>query len=789
MMRKGMAVEKIDRWLPWVTVIIMPIILLSHSIFTGRVLFWGIPSLQFIPWQTTAWRMISDGVMPWWNIHNGMGAPLAANYQLGLFYPPTWLVYISAWLAGESVIPYVNTLVIGLHLMFAGSGMVILTKTLRMGVSGQVVASLAFMVGQFLTSRTGFFTMIWAASWMPWIVLAAISIVEPGLCKRKIFLAGVGIGGMLLAGHAQFGWYILLFSSLLVLVAGVRKWGWKGVSPIFLRWMGAGLVGVMIAAVQLAPTAEYLLQSHRSTALDTDTLLSYSYWPWRLITMFAPDFFGNPGVDRFWGYANYWENAAYVGVFPLIMAFRSLGLVFPRHRSDDQADTAQSMVWLVVFLWGTVIISFVLAFGKYTPIFPWLMAHVPTFDMFNGPARWLLIGVFSLSLLAGFGVQTLSTPVKRGLYWLRLATAGGAAITIGAVIGWLVVADVQLSFIRATAIAGIWAVGSGVLILVKGNKTGKGFPYWNLAVAVLVGADLIIAGKPLIPVIDPGFYQNPGRYYMDVPDNTRVYLSNSDEYRMKYRRFIRFDSFRMIESPENFRQSDLPNINMLDEVSFVNNFDPFQPERLATVMEKLDGAEEDVLAGWLGLMNISRVISVDGSQASGIRVQYQTPGGMVNWYSEGCAILADSPEAALIAINNVIRQRQERNLIVLEKTDMEEGTVCEQSNALITNIHLSEDHLSFEVDAPVDGYVLVSKPDYPGWNASVDGIFMEIIPADYLFSGMKIPAGKHQVVMKYQPLTYWIGGSISLAVWCFILSSIIIFLWKRHPNSWRKAWK
>lgn len=65
-------------------VVVIPIILFADLILSGKAFIWGLPSLQFVPWTSLAWSSIQDGVFPFWNPYNGFGAPLFANYQLGL---------------------------------------------------------------------------------------------------------------------------------------------------------------------------------------------------------------------------------------------------------------------------------------------------------------------------------------------------------------------------------------------------------------------------------------------------------------------------------------------------------------------------------------------------------------------------------------------------------------------------------------------------------------------------------------------------------------------------------
>ncbi len=84
----------------YLLIILAPLGLLSPLIFSGKALFWGTPGLQFVPWRYLAWELLKSGELPLWNPLSGMGAPLLANYQTSLAFPPTWLLFALAWLGG-----------------------------------------------------------------------------------------------------------------------------------------------------------------------------------------------------------------------------------------------------------------------------------------------------------------------------------------------------------------------------------------------------------------------------------------------------------------------------------------------------------------------------------------------------------------------------------------------------------------------------------------------------------------------------------------------------------------
>ena len=326
--------------LPILFVLIVPLILLGKTIFRGRALYWGLPAMQFVPWQAYAWEQISKGIIPLWNDLNGMGAPLLANYQLALFYPPSWLLYLGAAAGGVQVLAWMNTVLVYLHLVWAGIGMIRLVRKLGGQDAAQAIAGLAFSLSGFFVARAGFFSIVWAGVWMPWVVLYANRIASPvrqgneALEKSSVLPIPLILCAamMLLAGHAQLSWYIALYAALWVFAGSMMHYGFKEAVYSLVRLGLSFLLGAMISAVQLLPTAEYLLLSQRTSAVDYETAMAYSFWPWRFITFLAPNFFGNPGQGDYWGYASFHEDAVYLGLLPFLLAMFTLAVLFSKKK-------------------------------------------------------------------------------------------------------------------------------------------------------------------------------------------------------------------------------------------------------------------------------------------------------------------------------------------------------------------------------------------------------------------------------------------------------------------------
>jgi len=72
-----------------------------------------------------------------------------------------------------------------------------------------------------------------------------------------------------------------------------------------------------------------------------------------------------------------------------------------------------------------------------------------------------------------------------------------------------------------------------------------------------------------------------------------------------------------------------------------------------------------------------------------------------------------------------------------------------QGKAVITNYQANEILISVEVNNDGDGYLILTDTYYPGWKAEIDGQITEIFSTDYIFRGIKVPSGVHNIRFYY----------------------------------------
>jgi hypothetical protein len=287
---------------------------------------------------------------------------------------------------------------------------------------------------------------------------------------------------------------------------------------------------------------------------------------------------------------------------------------------------------------------------------------------------------------------------------------------------------------------------------------------WQWGVALFVALDLVIAGWGLNPGVDLQVIRSsPSANSLSQQlGGQRLYLPGPDEYSLKYERFLRFDSFDPGEDWQNLRTIMLPNMNMLDGLASVNNFDPLVPGRYRSWMEFLDRLYGNLRDGLLRSMNVGLVERIDLHQPLGVRFEPLPGGQPARWVP--CAHLAGVGAQALDWITNW--QVDFRTEVVVEGAGAP-GPLCpagqaQESAAQIALERNGPNQVALHVDAPAQGWLVLADTWYPGWKAWLDGAPAKIWRANYLFRAVLLPPGNHEVVFKYQPLSVWLGGGFSL---------------------------
>ena len=93
------------------------------------------------------------------------------------------------------------------------------------------------------------------------------------------------------------------------------------------------------------------------------------------------------------------------------------------------------------------------------------------------------------------------------------------------------------------------------------------------------------------------------------------------------------------------------------------------------------------------------------------------------------------------------------------------------SQDFIQMTYYSPNELHNHYYATSDRPVVFSEVYYPkGWHASIDGNDLPLYRTDWILRGAILPAGEHDIVMRFDPKIYTVSANVSRA------SSITLFL-------------
>jgi hypothetical protein len=619
------------------------------------------------------------------------------------------------------------------------------------------VSALAFGLAAYLVARLGTYPTISVAAWLPWIMWAALGILSTGRI-RDAGLTALFAALILLAGHAQTAWYCLLLVGVFGMWWEVRT-GEFSLQTRLVRLLGAGaaiLLGAGVAALQLAGTAELLGQSQRSDGAEYYFAMNYSYPPARALNLIAPNVFGTPADGSYLTEGAFFEDAVYIGLIPVFSAFAAVIAWLRRLRSDTKREPSPLMV--VPFALLLVVVGFVLALGRYTPIFPFLYENMPTFDAFQAPARWHLWTVFGLSLLAGIGAgvwgrdrrtkQIARWGIVIGLGMIVAGVAGVIGLTnAGAGVGLLV---------RAAISTGILVALVGLVTLRQPQENAAKSNRWVSLVLVVIAADLVWAGWGLNPTVPRGFYAPTE----PPPINGRIYWSAETERTVRYDEFFRFRDYRVAEDRwRDVRESGLTSLNLLDGVSSFNNFDPLLIGHYLSYTQLLDqGENSDFL---LRMAGIEAVYTDAGTYTTLDNVQRAWLVDAICWHetqTELISALSDPDWGAECSTHML--------------GDLGLETSSGENVGQVLDIRDSGNRVEIDIETARQGWFVLADTDYPGWKAYINGVETSIYRANLAFRAVQVEAGTQTVEFVYQPA--WGLPALFISLVCAVLMIVLI---------------
>jgi len=725
---------------------------------TNRIVAGNDLSNMFLQWLRFAASSIRQGQFPLWNPYLFAGLSFVANPQPALFYPPMWLAL---------AMPVTRALgwITVLHLWLAGVGMYVWLRSEGASQAGASLGAVTFTFSGYFFVRmvAGHLGVITTGAWLPLILWAYRRAVERRAWKLAI-VGGLPVGLSILAGHTASFIYVALGLVVYVAFCTWERWQKERSARAILlpvAWVGVMLViGLALAAVQLLPLAELATRSTRQAAPSYDFAARFSWPPGYLLTLWVPNFFGEPVHTGYWGDGIYTEFIFYVGVLPLLLALIGLRL---RHR-------------LIPFLLVLGLGALLIAFGEYGGLHALFYRFVPLFRMAQAPARAGFLFTLAAAALAGLTATALQSANREERMWLLgvlrcpqvWAVAGGTLVLV--VAGFVAFAWGR----EANPAAGrLWHQANCTALFLFFFLLATGvLALWRDAVRPRAGLGLLALG---LAVLDLWTFGGSVVRVVDVQESA-------------YWRIVA----QAVPDPDFLAARVLPwglsdfdqNRGMELGVRSVFGYDPLILQRY----EEFITSRPDPRARTYDLLNAGYLVTTapqefpDDPDAprllleqSGVYV-YERPTALPRaWVVPQVEVV----DGAVMLERIHAPDFGPRATALVEAALECEGTAVGEAGEV--EIVRYEDNRIEAQTRGGGGLLIFSEVYYPGWRATVDGSPARLVRADYVLRALCVPAGEQRVVLVYDPPLVKAGLAITGLTMVFVVGVAVWHL--RHKAS------
>lgn len=695
--------------------------------------------------------------------------------------------------------------------------------------------------------NAGHVTKAWALAYMPLIVAGFMSLFKNKILLGSV-LVGLGLALQIKSNHLQVTYYTGLLSVILFITYAVEVLSKKNYKS-FLMSCGAMIIAVALAVLanlgNIYGNMEMARESTRgkseltspksesekqSTGLDKDYAFGWSYGKAETLTFLVPNLYGGESkpydkdaqsikvltqkvqsgeipaefanqvsrIPQYWGDQPFTQGTVYLGAIVCFLFL--LGMIIIR--SNVKWGLLVATIFFILLAWGKNLEWFN----------DWFFYHFPLYSKFRAVSTALVVPALTIVMVAVWGIKEFFSgeidkkKLKKALY-VSLGVVGGLCLILwiapGAFFNFTSGADAQWKaqvpewyynalltdrqdLMSSDALRSLVFVLLGAAILYFSLRTKvdakKMTIYGSLGLAVLVLIDLWGIDKR---------YLNENNFVAKSTYKTETFSpSVADQAILK----DQHPSYRVLNLNNPFAETTTSYYH-----KSIGGYHAAKLKRYQELIDsRLDG-EVNQIIGTFSSQNIDTIMaSFNKTKALNmLNAKYViyhpeqpplvNPNAMGNaWFVNEYKFVnnADEEIAAINTLDThttaVVDKRFESELSGLKITP--------DSTATIELVSYKPDVLTYKTKAASEQLAVLSEIYFSnGWQAYVDGKEVPHFRADWTLRAMRVPAGEHEIVFKFEPQGYYNSRHVataSSAVLVLLLIGIIIrpFVLKRKEK-------
>lgn len=737
-----------------------------------------------------------DHVYPLWNPYVFLGMPsFGSGAYNPLIYPPDWPVALV-----QKALPFLPDMTwMLIYYFLAGLFLYLLARDWGARPEGALLGAVVFVYAPNLVAvgSHGHGSQLVDSAYVPLMVWLASRWLNRGGLHHLAWLALAG-GFQLLRGHVQICFYTWLAIALYALVVWIatavkRREQLAGMTARTVAVAGAAALAFGLAGFYNMPLRDYAQWSIRGSepnggvALDYAT--SWSMAPWELPSILVSWWAG-------FGNATYWGAMPFTDYPNYYVGLVAAALAVPAFFANGPAR---------VFALLAAVVAVLIGLGKFGPVYHFLYLHAPLFNKFRIPVMIVILFELAAALAVAWGWSAIlaagdEAPRARRVSRAIAVTAGVVAVALvaglfgqqgfqraymtSAVQHRLAVTSLTTHMYDATAAAEAYRrfvpdlaracvlalLALGIAWLARRRRLPA-----VVATAGVLGLLLFdlwhVSASVMGPAVGPAVARNLDVGRDDVVD----FLEKAGPP----------GSFRVFSlDPQEFQSNRYAGFG----IATLGGYQAAKPKLFQHLLDKTHGGN----LVWHRVLNIRYIVAPQAFERTPpfLKLVYQGPSGIVYQNLDalpramvfGQYRVAQPNEAILDSIDvrgDSLGMAEVGQLVFLDHDPhLKLGPVA---GATATITHYGLNDVSIDVNTPGDGVLQLADAWYPDWVATVDGRPTEVLRSDYLLRAVAVPAGRHQVVFRFQSRAVRQGLMMTLGSLLVILA-LFAAAWLRRPR-------
>jgi len=715
---------------------------------------------QLYPWKTFAISSFKNSSFPLWNPYNFSGAPLLGNIQSAVFYPLNILYFFIGQKLGWLIL-------VILQPFLASIFMYLFCRQIKLAIFGAFVSSIAFSYSLFMSVFLEYNSYFHVILWLP-LILYAFEKLIVRINPFYTLLFVVSIVCSLLGGHLQLSALVFVFTVVYIFFRLLNLQNRKkiryGILFICLLTLGLGISGI-----QLLPTFELIQFSARvpqSYGFLRDTLLIQ---PYQLILFLIPDLFGNPATRNYLINDTYPGNAVYVGLISFAFALFSLRLIKRNY-------------FVCFFFIMSIILLLFLVRSPFSDLF--YRFNIPLIST-SSPTNAIFLLSFSMSILAGFGIDSWRKASKKSFFLIMLAIAGiFTAVWLFALTDYgkqISIRNLLYSTMIFSIFGAIFLIGTFVqnrknfLAVLLIGITAFDLFYFFQKFNPFVPSQLIFPSTRITTWVRENAGVNRiwgyGFALLEANFATQYSFFSPDGYDPLYPKwygeFIQSSRDGKINTHfTNQTRSDAVIAPGFGETDLAMNKSRLKVLDLLGVKYILDRKENASSQKTFPLERFSLVFEQDGWKV------FENKKALPRAFLVSSYLVAKSPqdfEKLFFA-----KDFDPSKTIVLEKNLQNQHFNDSNHRSDVQIISYTPNEIKLKTNADGNSLLFLSDTYFPGWKAYVDTHETRVYKANYSFRAIVVPSGSHKIIYVYEPESFSLG--LKITIMSIILLIIALFL-------------